>query len=258
MSNQTWFEIVLNKQRNGLMLAVISMHVLVGWLGAQQSAPELAVGQSSFAMALDFSNVAEASEVFVKEEAIKPLEEPKFEPEPEPEPDPEPEPEPEPEPASQPDPIVAKKPKQSPPEPPPLRKVQSKPIQANSTPKKTLPNRERMSASVQQHGLEQQTETTKTPVRVSVSQLAFDGNPPMPHYPRQARLKGDEGLVVVRIIIDRLGRVEKCFVVRSSGFGLLDAAALEASTALRFKPYRVNAKSKRTVVDMPFNFLLNK
>ncbi len=244
MSNQTWFEIVLNKQRNGLMLAVISMHVLVGWLGAQQSAPELAVGQSSFAMALDFSNVAEASEVFVKEEAIKLFEEPKFEPEPEP--------------ASQPDPIVAKKPKQSPPEPPPLRKVQSKPIQANSTPKKTLPNRERMSASVQQHGLEQQTETTKTPVRVSVSQLAFDGNPPMPHYPRQARLKGDEGLVVVRIIIDRLGRVEKCFVVRSSGFGLLDAAALEASTALRFKPYRVNAKSKRTVVDMPFNFLLNK
>ena len=244
MSNQTWFEIVLNKQRNGLMLAVISMHVLVGWLGAQQSAPELAVGQSSFAMALDFSNVAEASEVFVKEEAIKLFEEPKFEPDPEP--------------ASQPDPIVAKKPKQSPPEPPPLRKVQSKPIQANSTPKKTLPNRERMSASVQQHGLEQQTETTKTPVRVSVSQLAFDGNPPMPHYPRQARLKGDEGLVVVRIIIDRLGRVEKCFVVRSSGFGLLDAAALEASTALRFKPYRVNAKSKRTVVDMPFNFLLNK
>ena len=139
-----------------------------------------------------------------------------------------------------------------------MRKVKSKPIQVNSTPKKTLPNRERMSASVQQHGLEQQTETVKTPVRVSVSQLAFDGNPPMPHYPRQARLKGDEGLVVVRIIIDRLGRVEQCYVVRSSGFGLLDAAALEASTALRFKPYRVNAKSKRTVVDMPFNFLLNK
>jgi len=244
MSNQTWFEVASNKQRNGLMLAVISLHVLVGWLGAPQSAPELAVGQSSFAMALDFSNVAEASEAFVKEEAIKPLEEPKFEPEPEP--------------ASQPDLIVAKKPKHSPPKPPPLRKVQSKPIQANSTPKKTLPNRERMSASVQQHGLEQQTETIKTPVRVSVSQLAFDGNPPMPHYPWQARLKGDEGLVVVRIIIDRLGRVEKCYVVRSSGFGLLDAAALEASTALRFKPYRVNAKSKRTVVDMPFNFLLNK
>jgi protein TonB len=115
-----------------------------------------------------------------------------------------------------------------------------------------------MSASVQQHDPQQQTETVTNPVRVSVSQLTFDGSPPMPHYPRQARLKGYEGLVVVRISIDRLGRIEQSHVVRSSGFDLLDAAALEASTALRFKPYRVNAMSQRTVVDMPFNFLLNK
>ncbi len=63
--------------------------------------------------------------------------------------------------------------------------------------------------------------------------------------------------MVVRISIDRWGSVENSQVLRSSGFELLDHAALDATTKIRFKPYQINPLSHRVMVDIPFNFILS-
>lgn len=47
------------------------------------------------------------------------------------------------------------------------------------------------------------------------------------HYPRAARLAGQEGRVVVRFVIDRAGRVQSIVVESESGYPLLDREARE-------------------------------
>jgi len=47
------------------------------------------------------------------------------------------------------------------------------------------------------------------------------------HYPRAARLAGQEGRVVVRFVIDRNGRVLSIVLEKSSGYAILDREAVE-------------------------------
>jgi protein TonB len=67
---------------------------------------------------------------------------------------------------------------------------------------------------------------------------------------------GHQGLVVVRVMIGRTGSIESARIQSSSGFDLLDDAALAAVRAVQFKPYQVNGLTKRAMADIPFNFVL--
>jgi len=55
-------------------------------------------------------------------------------------------------------------------------------------------------------------------------------------YPRRARQRGWEGLVVLSVEIDARGAVVAVVVVRSSGFATLDRAAVEGARRWRFRP----------------------
>ena len=65
-----------------------------------------------------------------------------------------------------------------------------------------------------------------------------------PKYPRESRIRGEEGDVLLEFEVDASGAVAGVRVARSSGFPALDAAAVEAVRDARFTP----AKSGRRAV----------
>lgn len=80
-------------------------------------------------------------------------------------------------------------------------------------------------------------------------------NPPPP-YPEQARQQGQEGLVLLRVEVDATGEVTSVTVRQSSGFELLDAAAIGTVGTWRFKPGRLAGIAVSTTVDVPVRFQL--
>jgi protein TonB len=57
-----------------------------------------------------------------------------------------------------------------------------------------------------------------------------------PDYPAQARRQHQAGSVILALYINELGSLDKVAIVKSSGFALLDAAAVEAMKESRFRP----------------------
>jgi protein TonB len=64
---------------------------------------------------------------------------------------------------------------------------------------------------------------------------AYLNNPP-PSYPRAARRGGEEGTVLLRVLVSVEGGPSRVELERSSGSTVLDAAALEAVKNWRFAP----------------------
>jgi protein TonB len=78
----------------------------------------------------------------------------------------------------------------------------------------------------------------------------------VPAYPSLARAQGLEGLVVLRVIIDRGGGVEPAIVVTRSLAGL-DEAAVAALRRWRFDPGRDHdGQPVRVVLEVPMRFQL--
>ena len=61
-------------------------------------------------------------------------------------------------------------------------------------------------------------------------------NDPQPTYPEEARQKGLQGTVVVRILVQADGSVGGVSILSSSGVAAFDQAGLEASRSIRFVP----------------------
>lgn len=66
---------------------------------------------------------------------------------------------------------------------------------------------------------------------------------PSPPYPRLARRAGEQGSVLLRLELDREGRVARVEVVESSGFSRLDRAAQETLSGWRFEPRREDGRA---------------
>ena len=77
------------------------------------------------------------------------------------------------------------------------------------------------------------------PMHVSTGVMAGQLLQPIqPEYPTIARLSRTEGTVVVGAVISKSGRIESARVV--SGPPMLQAAALQAVRAARYRPYLLN------------------
>ena len=74
-----------------------------------------------------------------------------------------------------------------------------------------------------------------------------------PRYPRRAVELGMQGMVVLHVLIDSGGALRDVKVAESSGFGLLDKAALAAVSRWRFAPGPMQGQWMR----VPIEFLLN-
>lgn len=81
----------------------------------------------------------------------------------------------------------------------------------------------------------------------------FAGNPP-PEFPELARQNGWYGTVLLRLWIDAEGRVTTVRVEESSGYGVLDAAAVRAVQRWQGRPARKNARPVATEELLPVVF----
>jgi protein TonB len=78
-----------------------------------------------------------------------------------------------------------------------------------------------------------------------------------PVYPRRAVELGHQGEVIVEAMLDEAGVPRSAHVHRSSGYPLLDAAALEAVRGWRFVPAQHGGRSIAARVRLPVRFRLN-
>jgi periplasmic protein TonB len=78
--------------------------------------------------------------------------------------------------------------------------------------------------------------------------------PPQPRYPPESRRSGEEGLVVLRVLINEIGGVARVDVERSSGHSRLDDAACQAVRRARFRPYLENGVPRMALATIPIEF----
>src|SRR5262245_28492069 len=95
-----------------------------------------------------------------------------------------------------------------------------------------------------------------TPVAASprvVTDVAYI-EPPQPKYPPESRRSGEEGLVVLRVLINEIGSVARIDIERSSGHTRLDDAACAAVKRARFRPYVENGVPRMALATIPIEF----
>lgn len=79
-----------------------------------------------------------------------------------------------------------------------------------------------------------------------------------PEYPREARRAGWEGTTLLKVHVDRRGESDRITVDRTSGFDLLDDAAVKAVRRWKFHPARNRGKPVASWVKVPVVFKLKE
>lgn len=96
-----------------------------------------------------------------------------------------------------------------------------------------------------------------TPIQTDIGKLVVVYQPDADaYYPSFSKRSGEQGEVVVRLIIDETGSVEDVALLRSSTYPRLDRAASEIGRRYRFKPYLVNGSPSRITTNLLIKFNL--
>jgi protein TonB len=93
------------------------------------------------------------------------------------------------------------------------------------------------------------------PKTVGESQVSFAVRP-NPIYPARARRNNEQGVVMVRVLIDVTGRPTNVSLQASSGHPALDESALSAVKAAQFRPYTEGGVPQPVWVNVPIKFVL--
>lgn len=88
---------------------------------------------------------------------------------------------------------------------------------------------------------------------VTYAMPRYKENPP-PNYPRVARTRGYEGRTLFRVEVFETGKVGRIEITTSSGFEILDTAALKSVKKWTFVPGTKNGKKIRQWVMVPVRF----
>lgn len=97
-----------------------------------------------------------------------------------------------------------------------------------------------------------------TPVAVALPSSNADYlNNPSPSYPAISRRLGEQGKVVIRVLIDKNGKPQQGDIHQSSGYARLDQAALRAVMGWRYAPGQRNGMAQDMWFNVPINFALN-
>jgi protein TonB len=91
--------------------------------------------------------------------------------------------------------------------------------------------------------------------RVSLAYPERNGNP-APQYPILARRRGWQGTVLLTVWVLENGRVGDISIKKSSGYSLLDKAALRAVSRYRFVPGQQDGRPAAMRVQVPVHFRL--
>jgi protein TonB len=107
-------------------------------------------------------------------------------------------------------------------------------------------------------------EAPRTPVQAAApvpatpprSDAAYLNNP-RPAYPLAARRRGDQGTVLIRVIVTAEGLAANAHIEKSSGHPSLDEAALTAVKSWRFVPARQGGQAIESPYVVPVVFKLD-
>ena len=80
----------------------------------------------------------------------------------------------------------------------------------------------------------------------------------LPQYPYGARVRGESGRVTVQVVVNARGTVDAAQVVSGSGHPALDASAVAATKAARFKPAEQDGKPVSSGMNLQFEFRLEE
>ena len=146
-----------------------------------------------------------------------------------------------PPPPEMPPPVIPK-----PPEPPKPKPPEAKPVQRRAaTPQAPVDAQPQQAAPA----------APAAPRTVSASQLGYLVAP-NPIYPARSRKVGEQGTVMVRVLIDVAGRPSQVSLQTSSGHPALDESAVSAVRAAQFRPYAEGGVAQAVWVHVPINFVL--
>jgi protein TonB len=81
---------------------------------------------------------------------------------------------------------------------------------------------------------------------------------PAPRYPPQSKRLREQGVVVLRVVIDEHGAAASIQIETSSGHARLDDAARDAVARATFRPYVEDGAPRRALVLIPIEFALNQ
>lgn len=81
-------------------------------------------------------------------------------------------------------------------------------------------------------------------------------HPPKPDYPISAKRAGEQGKVIVRVLVDDKGQPERADIRESAGYPKLDEAARQAVLRASFKPHLEDGRAVPVYVLVPINFNL--
>ena len=96
-----------------------------------------------------------------------------------------------------------------------------------------------------------------TPIQTDIGKLVVVFQPDADaYYPSFSKRSGEQGAVVVRLIIDETGSVEDVALLQSSTFPRLDRAATDIGKRYRFKPFLVNGSPQRISTNLLIKFNL--
>ena len=143
------------------------------------------------------------------------------------------------------------------PPPPVIRPLEKKP---DPKPEQPKPVQRKPPAPVAQAPVDSQPQQAAAaapaaPRTVADSQLGYLVKP-NPLYPARSRKAGEKGTVMVKVLVDGAGRPSQVLVQTSSGYPLLDDAALSAVRAAQFRPFVEGGFAKPVWVLAPITFNL--
>jgi protein TonB len=96
-----------------------------------------------------------------------------------------------------------------------------------------------------------------TPIQTDIGKLVVVFQPDADaYYPSFSKRSGEQGTVVVRLIISEAGEVEDVAILQSSSFPRLDRAATDIGRRYRFKPFLVNGSPQRISTNLLIKFNL--
>ena len=78
-----------------------------------------------------------------------------------------------------------------------------------------------------------------------------------PYYPLGARMRGEEGIVILRTTVDISGKAQRIEVTKSSGYYALNRAAINAMRRAEFIPAQQNGMPREAQIALSFRFQLS-
>lgn len=160
------------------------------------------------------------------EPKITPKSEPKIEPKPEPKPEPKIEPKIEPKPEIRPEPKVETQPV---PKIEPKSEIKSNAVPTPSTPSASDKTSANPVVKAEPKPAPKAGDSAERPIKAT-------GQIPRPNYPKISEENGEEGTVVLSVLVEPSGKVASVTISKSSGYKRLDQAAEQAAKKGKFSP----------------------